>query len=235
MPLTGTNIIAITTVSVCPATPLNYQWKEHGLKLYAPANAMDPQTPPLNMSIQALNSNHFQLPENMELVSGVYSVTFPQRAIQPVTLELQHCASLEHPHQLSSLIFITAKSTQGEPPYHFQPQPEGLFLANTSHGNLQLSHSSEVAIVNDGSTKTYRALTYYIPQSATSWLVHFIIIWDLDLYLQVCCINIIVFHLFIPLCCFAAGCKKSLHRRRCRGGSYSEDDLCRRRNKAGHS
>ena len=221
-------------MSVYPATPLNYHWKEHGLNLYATANAMDTRTPPLNMNIQALNSNHFQLPENMELVSGVYSVIFPQRAIQPVTLELQHCASLEHPHQLSSLTFVTAKSTQGEPSYHFQPLHGGLFPANSCYGYIQLNHSSEVAIVNDGSTKTYRALTYYIPQSATSWLVHFIIICDLDLYLQVCCI-MLVFHLFILLCCFVSECEKSLLRRRCRGGSYSEDYLCRRRNKAGNS
>ena len=192
MPLTGTNTITTTTVSVCPATPLNYKWKEHDLNLYAPENAMDPQTPEVTLSIQAtFSSNHFQLPENMELVSGVYYVTFSHRAILPLTLEVQHCASLEHHHQLSSLTFVTAKSTQGGPPYHFQPQPGGLFPANTYYGRIQLSqlsHSFLVAIVNDGSAKTYRALTYYIPQSDTSWLVHFIIIWDLEIYLKVCCI-----------------------------------------------
>ena len=146
---------------------------------------MDPHTPPLDLIIHVLNNDNFCLPENMDLVSGVYSVTFPQRAIQPVTMEIEHCANLEHPDQLSSLTVITAKSTQGGPPYQFQPLPGGVFPANSCYGSIQLSHSSDVAIANDGSTKTYRALTYYIPQSATSWLVYFIIIWDLELYLQV--------------------------------------------------
>ena len=147
---------------------------------------MEPQTHPLTMSIQAIQSSYLQLPENMELVSGVYSVTFPQKLLQPVAIEMQHCSSLEHPHQLPSLTFVTAKSTPGAPLSQFQALPGGLFPANSCYGSIQLSHSSEVAIVNDGSAKTYAALTYYVPQSATSWLVHTIIIWDLELYFQVC-------------------------------------------------
>ena len=147
---------------------------------------MDPQTPPLTISIQAIQNAHLQFPRSMELVSGVYSVVLPQRFSHPITMEVQHCASLEHPQQLSSLTFVSADSTQGMPPYHFQLLPGGIFPANSCYGSIHLRHSCRAAIVSDGSTKTYRALTYYIPQTATTWLVHFIIIRDLDLYLQVC-------------------------------------------------
>ena len=183
--LAGTDIIARTTVSVLPGAPLNYHWKEHGLKLYAPANAMEQKADPVTLNIQAIHSDGIQLPENVELVSGVYVVTFPQQIFQPVRMELQHCASLEHPHQLPSLSFVTAKSMQGLPPYQFQLLPGGIFPAKASYGNIQLSQSSGVAIVNDGS-KNYTAVTYYIPQSATTWLVYFFIMWDLELSLQVC-------------------------------------------------
>ena len=179
------DVIASTTLSVAPDTPLDYHWM--GLKLHVPAYAMEPEAANLTLRIQALDGNHIQLPENMVLVSGVYSVTFPQRFTLPVGMEVQHCAHLEHPHQLSSLTFVTAKSTQGMPNYQFQMLSGGIFPDKTWYGSIQLSHSSEVAIVHDGS-KMYTALTYYVPQSATSWLVHIIIIWDLDLYLQVCII-----------------------------------------------
>ena len=172
-------------MSVFPGNPLNYHWKEHRLKLYAPANAMEQKADPVTLNIQAIHSDGIQLPENVELVSGVYVVTFPQRIFQPVRMELQHCASLDHSHQLSSLSFITAKSMQGLPPYQFQLLPGGNFPAKACYGRIQLSQSCGVAIVNDGSTKNYTAVTYYIPQSATTWLVHFVIIWDLELYLQV--------------------------------------------------
>jgi len=180
------DVIAATMLSVAPDTPLNYHWM--GLKLHVPPNAMEPEAGNLTLRIQALNGNHIQLPENMELVSGVYSVTFPQRFTLPVGMEVQHCAHLEH--QLSSLTFVTAKSTQGMPNYQFQTLSGGIFSDKSCYGSIQLSHSSEVAIVHDG-FKTYTALTYYVPQSATSWLVHIIIIWDLDLYLQVCILCII--------------------------------------------
>ena len=161
---------------------------------------MDPQTPPPTMSIQAIQNNHLQFPGSMELVSAVYSVVLPQRFSHPITVEVQHCASLEHPQQLSSLTFVTADSTQGMPPYHFQLLPGGIFPANSCYGSIQLRHSCWTAIVSDGSTKTYRALTYYIPQTATTWLVHFIIIRDLDLHLQVCsAIVVMVFSYFFFL------------------------------------
>ena len=182
----------MTTLNVVSGIPLNYHWIGHGLKLSGPANVVDPQTQPLVISIQAIHSDHLQLPGNMELVSGVYSVTFPQKLLQPVVMELQHCASLEHPHQLPSLTFVTAESTQRVSPYKFQQLHGGIFPANSCYGSIHLRHSSEVAIVNDGSTKTYAALTYYVPQSATSWLMHIIIVWDLELYLQVCMYSVVL-------------------------------------------
>ena len=192
--VTEANIIATTTLKIFQGMPLNYHWINHGLKLHVPANAMQLQTPSQILSIQAIQSDHLQLPENMELVSGVYSVVFPQGFSHPIDAEIQHCASLEHPHQLPSLTFVSAKSTQGALPYQFQLLLGGIFPANSCYGSIQLKHSCQAAIVSDGSTKTYRALTYYIPQRATTWLIHFIVIQDLDLYIQVC--NVIIVNVF---------------------------------------
>ena len=53
VPIRGADIIAKTMLEVVPGTPLTYEWKGHGMKLYIPAEALEPGTPTLTMSIQA--------------------------------------------------------------------------------------------------------------------------------------------------------------------------------------
>ena len=93
-----------------PGKPLDYFWEDHGLRLYIPADALDASTPTLTMKIQASLSGQFKLPDDMELVSGVYWISFPSEELkQPITLELQHCAHLEQTEQ-TRLSFVTSKS-----------------------------------------------------------------------------------------------------------------------------
>ena len=60
---------------------------------------------------------------------------------QPVTLMLQHCANIEHPDQLSSLSFLTAKCNQKTLPYEFRPLPGGSFPLTAATGTLNLTTS----------------------------------------------------------------------------------------------
>ena len=168
-----------------PGSPLTYHWKGYGFKLYIPADALDPTDAPEDLTITASLSGNFQLPDNNNLVSGVYWIAFPKRFLHPVTVEVQHCACVEHPDQLTSLSFVTAKCTQKQLPYNFRPLNGGEFVKNSCYGTIKMSHFSAVAVVSSDSQRAYVALTYYIPQAAFSWLMHFIIIWDLELYLQV--------------------------------------------------
>lgn len=180
----GADIVASTTLEVIPGRSLTYYWKEHGMKIFIPKDALRPNTPPQSMSIQASLSGHFQLPDDMELVSAVYWVAFPQRFCRPVTVELQHFASLEHSDQPSSLSFITAKCTQETLPYHFTHLPGGVFSANTSYGAIDLTHFSGVAVGGKG--KKYSLRTYYIPQGPKTWVTHFVVVRNLELFLKVC-------------------------------------------------
>ena len=217
VPIRGADIIATTTLKVVPGTPLTYIWEGHGFKLHIPADALKPNTPTLTMSIQASLSGQFQLPDDTELVSGVYWVACPQRFYQPVTMEVQHCAYLEHPDQLSSLFFITARCNQETLPYQFQKLPGGVFSTDSSYCAIELSHFSGVGVVRkkgkgkgkgrgkkgeEGEEKRYSAHTYYIPQAATTWLMHFTIVCDLELCLKVCIHHIVQtfsLHDFHPL------------------------------------
>ena len=169
------------------------------MKLYVPADALKPGTPTLTMTIQASLSGQYQLPDDTELVSGVYWLAFPRRFSQPVTLELQHC---EHPDQLSSLFFITAKCNQKTLPYQFQPLSKGSFSTESCYGAIELYQFSAFGVARrKRKRKRYIACIFYIPKAITTWQVHFTIILDLDLRMEVtvCCIHTgaILLHVYI--------------------------------------
>ena len=161
------------------------------MKLYIPADALKPGTPTQTMTIQASLSGQYQLPDDTELVSGVYWVAYPRRFSQPVIMELQHCAYLEHPDQLSSLFFLTAKCNQEKLPYHFQPLLGGVFSTNSCYGSIELSHFSGVGVGRKKrKRKHYTAQIFYIPQlAANAWRMDFTIIRDLELYIMVCILH----------------------------------------------
>ena len=198
-------------LEVLPGEPLDYYWKGHGLRLHIPANALETNTPSLTMNIQASLSGQFELPDDMELVSGVYWISFPAKSlVQPVTLELQHCARLESAEQ-TCLTFVTSQCNQETLPYQFEPLPGGVFTTSSDYGAVQLYHFSGVAVArkkrrrtqshsreqegdsNDktaeqSAAKQYVALTYYKQTRSirTTWEMDFTMIPNLDLCMRVC-------------------------------------------------
>ena len=185
-PIRGIDAISSTTLLVIPGLPLSYHWEGHGFKLHIPAGALNPTDPPLELTITASLSGSFQLPDNTHLMSGVYWIAFPKRFLNPVTVEVQHCALVEHSDQpITSLSFATAKCTQKELPYNFRFLKEGEFSSKSCYATIKMSHFSAVAVVSSKNQRKYVALTLYIPQATFTWLMHFMIIWDLQLYVKV--------------------------------------------------
>ena len=190
----GVDIVASTTLKVVPGEALTYSWKECGLKVHLPANVLSPNTSPLSVTIQASLSGQFQLPHDMDLVSGVYKMDFspiPSQTL-PVTLEMQHCANLGSSDQTSSLSFISAKYMPGTLPHKFDTLPGGTFSLESQYASIDLSSMSSGEgigvgrMVKEGRERLYGAYTCYIPQGPSRWLAHIAIIWDLDLYRKVC-------------------------------------------------
>ena len=149
---------------------------------------MDSDCPSQTLNLLNCNIDHFKVPENMELVSGIYWVDFKGEFANPITIEIEHCASLDQPSQFSSLSFVsTEPPTQEAIPYQLQPLPGGVFLQDICYGSIQLSQSSLMAVVTAGSaTKSYRALNYYVPKTTTTWNMDLIIIYDLEISIKVC-------------------------------------------------
>ena len=180
----GAEIVATTTLQVVPGE-LDHEWKDHGLRLLIPADVLELNALPMTISIQASVNGYYQLPKETELVSGVYWIEFPGKLSRPITLELQHCASLE-PSKLSLVKFVTAKCNQDILPYNFELVTGGKFSSNSSYGRVEMYISSGFAIIREyDGRKRYRLLTYYIPHAPTMWQLHLVLICDLQLYLQV--------------------------------------------------
>ena len=198
MSINEADIVAKTALELYPGS--EYTWKDHGLKLEIPENALKSNTSQA-MSIQASLSGHYQLPDNMELVSGVYWFIFPGKFSRPVMLELQHCTSLHLPDDSLSLSFISAYNMPDALHHEFHPLPGGTFPKESRYAMIELSQVSGMGIGigrrgEEGRGRGERgwgrlctAQTYYMAESATRWLAHIVIGWDLDLYMKVCWIR----------------------------------------------
>ena len=184
-------------MEIFPGKEFSYTWKDYGLKVHIPADALDPDTPPTTMTIQASLSGNYQLPHMMELVSAIYWITFPRKYSQPVRLNLQHCALVESNDDISSLEFITAKCNQEKLPYHFKVISGGVFELNHSYGTIELSHFSGFGIGSRRSKRKYSIRTYYIPYSSLTWLVHITITRNLKALLSVSAI--ICYYVVVPV------------------------------------
>ena len=150
------------------------------------------------MTISATISGQYQFPDNTDLVSGVYWITCPHKFPEehPVTLTLQHCASIKNPDQLNSLLFVTAKCTQKTLPYEFKELDGGIFSTENCYGSIKLHHFSGIGVgrkrkrqqnkAKEEDKTSYVIRTYYFSQGANNWLTHIVIVWNLDIHLEVC-------------------------------------------------
>ena len=202
-PIKGAQIIDSATFPVAPGI---YKWERHNFEICIPEDSVDPSSPPSTMAVYASTRGHYQLPDNTELISGVYWIICSQQFSEehPVTLKLQHCARIKQPEQRSSLSFVTADCTQNTLPYKFKEITGGNFSTDSPRGTIQLSHFSAVGLILKrvsrwlcgGSDESEEEVekecvvrTYYFPQLPNQFLIHIVITWNVDTFLQVCVCN----------------------------------------------
>ena len=184
-------ITDLKTLEIVSGKSLSYRWKGFGLKLEAPSNALDCGVPSQTLNLLNCNIDQFKVPENMELVSGIYLVDFKGKFAHPITIEIEYCASVNQPSQFSSLSFVSMKPPiQEATTYQLHPFSGGVFPQDSCYGSIQLGQSSFIAVVTAGSvTKSYRALNYYIPKTTTTWHMDLIVIYDLEISIEVCLLS----------------------------------------------
>ena len=183
------------------------KWEGHGLKLSIPEGAVLSESVIL---IKASLAGQFELPPGAQLVSPVYWLCCGDDFQLPVTLELQHCATIKHQSQHSSLSFIVAKCSQEELPYKFKLLDKGTFSQHSSHGSINVKRFSLFGIVEtimqffvySPQPRSYYAQLFYQSDGDSSWRLHFVITWNLEACLTVS--NNILWHNYACMHVFVA-------------------------------
>ena len=164
-----------------------FEWQRYGLKLHIPEGAVPAHTG-CKVDIKAGFTGQFNIPDDLHLVSCVYWLCCPQKFVKPITLEIEHCASLQDSSQSSTLRFIAAKCSQAELPYQFKVLENGVFKPKSSYGSIQISQFSFFGISIPKifqSLQRYCCTHHYIRKDVNEWDVDFIITSDLQASLTV--------------------------------------------------
>ena len=111
-------------------------WEGYGLRLHIPHNCLPDDCDHCHLKIAVSLAGSFELPKDGILVSAVYSFTHDlgdRELRNPVTLEMQHCASA---NVLNDLCVVRATNT----PYIFEEVPGGCFA--NEYSVIKLNHFS---------------------------------------------------------------------------------------------
>ena len=144
--LRGADVVAETTVTLTPEAQ-RFEFEGYGFKLHVPEGSLPAEVSEIRLNVRVSLSCQFQLPPNCELVSAVYWVSSSHKFVKPITVEIQHCATLSNEKQCSQLAFVSTKCTQKELPYIFKEREGGVFSPHSSYGSLSLSHFCGLSII----------------------------------------------------------------------------------------
>ena len=117
-------------------------WEEYGLRLHIPHDVLPEGQSHSDLTIAVSVSGNFQLPEDCVLVSAVYSVSHDlgdKKLKNPVTLEMQHCATSAASNNLQVL---RANDNSNK----FEVVAGGIFTYDDCCGKIELYHFSSFAI-----------------------------------------------------------------------------------------
>ena len=118
-------------------------WEEFGFKLNVPNRT---STKSCKISVKAMISGQFEIPEGTELVSVLYAVSCSETLNKPVTIEIEHCVNLENDEDCQYLSFGIARYYQSTPPYTFEMVDDGIFSPHSKFGKIKRSFFSVFAI-----------------------------------------------------------------------------------------
>ena len=121
------------------------QYRGYGIYMHFPKQDMEREVNVTVMSLK-ISSDDCSLPDNAEIVSGVYRICVSETLPSPVTVEIKHCVQLLDSDAASTMSFVHSNSEQ-DPPYQFKVLEGGQFPPNTCYGKIKLSHFSDIGIV----------------------------------------------------------------------------------------
>ena len=188
--LRGFETFAETSFNISDSHSHSFEWQRYGLKLHIPEGAVTAEHTECRVDIKVGLIGQFRIPDDLQLVSCIYWLRGPQRPfLKPVTLEIEHCASLQDSSQSESLRFVVAKCSQRELPYQFRVLEKGTFVPQSSYGSIQVSQFSFFGITVSRRSSTlsqYYSALFYIQKGPNKWHVDFVITLHLKGSWKVC-------------------------------------------------
>ena len=163
-------------------SPQTFHWVGYGFKLTIPQGSLPVGVDQCRLDIKASVAGHYQFPDNLQLISGVFWMRpYPSGQFQQqLTVEIQHCAKMTSSTKLS---FVRAHCSQESLPYTFkQLEGRGSFTEYSSYGSLELSHFSGLAVTGEDVERVYTASLYYLGSELHSREIHFVVNWDNEIH-----------------------------------------------------
>ena len=181
--LCGVEVLAKTSLVVTKSAKY-FHWKGFGFNLHIPEGSLPHDLDQCNIDIVVSFAGQYKFPDNYHLVSAVYWLRCDPncRFTKPVSIEIQHCSPRKN---FAKLCFVRSHCTQKQLPYQFR-QTGGLFTEYCSYGSKELRSFSGYSIVQEGSSnKNYVGKVYYSEKTISSLRIHFALIWNTDVHLNV--------------------------------------------------
>lgn len=168
-----------------------FSWHEYGLQIYIPENSLPEDMHQCSVHVKVSIVGDYKLPQDVHLVSAVYSVKCIPKCqfSKPLILEIQHCAKPENIHKL-----CFNKSDKTGSKFHIIDGDGGVqtntfdsfFPQHTSYGFLELDKFCETAIGQKGTPEPcYRANIYRREEDARQHTFHFNIVQDTNAHNEV--------------------------------------------------
>ena len=176
--LRGFETFAETSFSITDSHARSFEWQHYGLKLHIPEGAVPAACTECKVDVKVGFAGQFRIPDDLQLVSCIYWLSGPQTPfLKPVTLEVEHCASLQDSSECESLHFVAAKCSQAKLPYQFRELKKGIFAPQSSYGSIEISQFSFFAIFSRLSQ--YYSALFYIQKGLNWWHVDFVMTMNL--------------------------------------------------------
>ena len=166
-----------------------FHWKGFGFKLHVPMSALKSGVRDCTIHVKAfLPNNYLELPQNTQFVSAIYhiSMSSPNTLRKAVDIEIEHCCKLVEANQEMPW-FVTSTSALWESP-SFSYIDGGNFSNENTYGRIVLHHFSWFAIMWQwfkSLSVRYCIKVYQKSVSLTMKYIHFILIKNLEVHLQV--------------------------------------------------
>ena len=122
------------------------EWKNQGLKVHVPPGTLPDSEDTCDIHVALCFTGNFILPQDHTLVSAIYYIQPTMKLNKPVTLEIEHCCSIETENDARSVVPIHAKSSSRKPPYVFQPLESITVTLGSSWGNFEVSEFSWIGL-----------------------------------------------------------------------------------------